>query len=143
MSQKINFIELKTAKYLLIIPLIFGLLVFYSCKDSNSKQNNSVKNDKTMEIPFLVDQVKEQIAVQGNLSDNEDNALNLLQKVMKGKEFDPKLVESVQKLIAQNNKSTLEQKVSKILDAIQIKGNISVSDEKAINDLLSLTVANN
>ncbi|MGB6269167.1 MAG: hypothetical protein WBF67_09165 [Olleya sp.] len=96
-----------------------------------------------MEIPFLVDQVKEQIVVQGNVSDEEDNALNLLQKVMKGKEFDPKLVETVQEFIAKNDKSALEQKVSKILDAIQIKGNISESDEDAINDLLSLTVANN
>ncbi|WGD35507.1 hypothetical protein [Olleya sp. YS] len=127
----------KTVRRLQIISLIILMLVSSSCLDS--KKSSSYAED----IPTTVNQIKEQIAVQGHVSDQEDNALQLLKKVMSGKAFDPTLVDKVQKFIAQENKTKLEKKISNVLDAIQIKGNISDKDVEAINELLAITVGTN
>jgi beta-lactamase regulating signal transducer with metallopeptidase domain len=138
MLQKSKSKQVKLAKYLLLIPMVLGMLVYTSCVDSNSDNLESTKTQ--IEIPLLVNQVKEQIAVQGNISNPEEKALDLLFKTMKGKEFDPKLVEEVHQLIGKKDKSKLELKLANVFDAIQIKGNISDVDEIAIKDLLILTV---
>ncbi|WP_397364599.1 M56 family metallopeptidase [Olleya sp. R77988] len=142
MLQKSSSKQVNLIKYLLIIPMVFGMLVFASCVDSNSKQTNVSENKQSVDIPFLLSQVKEQIAFQGNISDKEDEAINLLLKVVKGKEFDPKLVEEVHQLIGRKDKSDLEAKLSNVFDAIQIKGDISNKDEDAIKDLLLVTTEN-
>ncbi|RAJ18151.1 hypothetical protein [Olleya aquimaris] len=129
-------VKVKYLKRLLLSTIIILMVFFTSCLDSKNSTN------QTEDIPTIVNQIKEQIAKQGHVSDQEDNALILLKKVVHGKEFDPTLVEKVQDLIAQDNKTKLEQNISNLLDAIQIKGNISDKDEEAIKDLLALTVGN-
>lgn len=138
MLHKLN--SIKLTKYIVLIPMLLVMLTYTSCNNLKSSQNEIVGLEDGNEIPYLTNKIKEQIAIQGNVTDDEDKALHLLNKIMKGSDFNPKLVEEVSQLIDKKDKSNLEQSLASLFDAIQIKGNITDSDNKAIEDLLALTV---
>ncbi len=125
---------------LLLVPIVLSMLAFMSCNNLKSNQNKIVGLEDGTEIPYFTNKIKEQIAIQGNVTDDEDKALNLLYRITKGTEFDPKLVEEVHQLIDKKGKSNLEQNLSSLFDEIQIKGNLTDSDDAAIENLLALII---
>lgn len=132
-------------KYLLTLPLIFGMLLISSCNDSVTEESpmlvEEVENEKS---PLInkVKIVKEQIQIQGNVTDHEQKGLDLLLSAIKGTEFDPNLVEEVQAFEATKDKSKLTKKIADVFEQIQIQGNITDEEEKVLKSLLVLTADN-
>lgn len=133
MLQKSKSKQIKLTKYLLIIPLVFGMLVYTSCQDSKSNYDD-------IDIATLTEEIKGQIAIQGNISDSEDNALNMLLKTFKGSDIDTQLITDVNQFVNKSSKTKLEDKLATLFDVIQVRGDISDKDENAIKDLLVLTI---
>jgi len=128
-------------KYLLVIPLIYGMLLFSACNDVMGQDDTAMNEEASSKTPLIekIDVVKEQIQIQGIVNDHEQEGLNLLLAAVKGKEFDPKLVEEVHAYEATKGKSKLTKKIADVFEQIQIQGNINDEEEKTIKSLLVLT----
>ncbi len=87
-----------------------------------------------------VNAVKEQIEKQGNATDEENEGLNVLYKIVSSEKFDSELVSTTQKFIDKKGKSTLSQKIADVMDQIQTQGTISDAEEKALKLLLIYTI---
>ncbi len=142
MLQKSKSKQVNLTKYLLLIPMIFGMVIYTSCVDADSNLNQIATANSTADLPELVTEVKNQIAKQGNVSKDEEEVLSLLLATVKSNEFNPDLVKKITQLTAKKNKSILEQKLASVFRKIQEKGNISETDDQALKDLLILTSKN-
>lgn len=135
--------QVKLVKYALLIPIVFGILIYTSSAQvDNAKLDTSVLKEIPSEGSLLIEKisaVKKQIQKQGNVTDEEQENLNLLYKVVSGENFDADLVKKVQKLIDKKDKSELSQKVADVMDQIQKQGNISDDEEQKLKLLLLYT----
>lgn len=128
-------------KYLLIIPMVLGMLVYASGSQHFNNQEISVENNETP-LTKKIAAIKSQIAVQGNVSKEEEKGLSLLLKIVKEKDLNKGFIKKVQKFMNSNGKSDLEQKIADVFEQIQIQGNVSNEEERALKKLLVLTSEN-
>lgn len=80
MIQKSKSKKIVQLKYLLLVPLVFGMLVYTSCsgdKAEISEEANQVSNQDT-EIMTKINELSEAIMKKGNLTDEEKRALDFL-----------------------------------------------------------------
>nr|WP_321232333.1 M56 family metallopeptidase [uncultured Psychroserpens sp.] len=137
--------QINLSKYLLIIPLILGMLVYSSCSVFRKKQDDTaVKQENTVvkQESVLITQIqaiKNQIQIQGNTTPDEENGLNLLLKTIEAKSLDMELVENVQSYINAKDKTSLMDKIAIVLNQIQVQGNLSDVEVKTLKELLVLT----
>ncbi|MFV9549902.1 M56 family metallopeptidase [Algibacter sp. PT7-4] len=143
MLQKSKSKQVKLFKYVLLFPMVFGMLVYTSClqADTAQKTNAVVEEKAGRETPLLerIKTVKKQIQVQGNLSDNEEKGLKLLFEVIKGEELNPNLIEDVRLYTMQETNSKLVKNISNVFKQIQIQGNVSDEEYRELKKLLVLT----
>ena len=126
-------------------PVIFGILVYTSCVQNAYSQKDTQSETKMVGNSPLIEKiqaVKEQIQVQGNTNRDEDYSLNLLLKVVKGKDLDQSLLYEVQSFISSKNKTPLMEKVSDLLNQIQVQGEVTQDEDRALKNLLVLTSDN-
>ena len=130
-------------KYLLLMPLICGMLVYTSCSEVLTEENHTAvldtENGKTPLIQ-AIGEVKEQMQIQGYASDHEQKGLDLLLQAIKGNEFNPNLVNEVHAYEATKGKSRLTGKIANVFQQIQVQGNITDEEEKTLKSLLVLTL---
>ena len=144
MLQKTKSKQVNLFKYMLLIPMIFGMLVYTSCiqdeKDNQSK-TELVEKVEAGESPLIkkIKAVKSQIEVQGNVNSIEEKGLNLLLEIVKGEDFDPALVEEVRLFTTQKSESELVEKISNVFEQIQIQGHVGDDEYKELKKLLVLT----
>ena len=144
MLQKSKSKQINLFKYALLIPMIFGMLLYTS---SNAQEKNLEVVKEVTEIQKLekspliekIKAIKSQIEVQGNTSDEEDNGLKLLLKVAKQDALDPKLIEDVQVFMEMEPKTALIFKISDVFEQIQIQGTMTDQEDKGLKNLLLLT----
>ena len=130
-------------KYLLVMPLVFGMLLFSSCNDIGAQDDTAIINEaENGRTPLIiaVDELKEQMQIQGGASEHEQKGLDLLLASIKGKEFDPNLVNEVHAYEATKGKSKMTGKIANVFKQIQIQGNITDEEEKTMKSLLVLTI---
>ncbi|MFI0430281.1 M56 family metallopeptidase [Mariniflexile sp. HMF6888] len=142
MLQKSKSKQVHLFKYTLLIPMVFGMLVYTSCiQNLNAQQTNNsdVALNKNSPISELVWAIKRQIQVQGNVSDEEDKGLKLLMKIVKEDSLNPELVNNVTVYANQKNKTQLMEIIAELFNQIQIQGRTTSEEEKAIKSLLILT----
>ncbi|MDT0556354.1 M56 family metallopeptidase [Patiriisocius hiemis] len=80
MIQKSKSKKIFQLKYLLLVPLVFGMLVYTSCSDDKtgvSEEANQVSSSDT-EIMTKINELSEAIMKKGNLTDEEKRALDFL-----------------------------------------------------------------
>ncbi|TYA69964.1 M56 family metallopeptidase [Seonamhaeicola marinus] len=132
-SKKTNLL-----KYALLIPMVIGMLAYAS---SSKELEHTAAVNYTKKTPLLekIHAVKTQIAIQGNVSENEENMLNLLLETLKGSEFNQEYINKVNKFLNSKWKSKLENKIAAVFEQIQVQGNISNEEETALKHLLVLT----
>ena len=143
MLQKSKSKQVRLFKYVLLIPLVFGMLVYTSCiEDTNVKDStDNIAKETQKETPLInkIKSVKNQIQVQGNLNENEEKGLTLLLKIVKGENFDQDLVDQVRVYTSQQSESELVKKISNVFEQIQIQGNLNNEEIKELKGLLILT----
>lgn len=147
MLQKSKSKQINLFKYALIIPVVLGMLIYNS---SYAQEKNLEVIEEVVEIVKLEDtplvnklsRLSRQIQVQGNISDEENNGLELLLKIAKQDVLDSNLIGQVQTFMNRDPKTTLISKISDVFQQIQIQGNISNEEEKALKKLLVLTSNN-
>ena len=147
MLQKSKSKQINLFKYALIIPVVLGMLIYNS---SYAQEKNLEVIEEVVEIVKLEDtplvnklsRLTRQIQVQGNISDEENNGLELLLKIAKQDVLDSNLIGQVQTFMNRDPKTTLISKISDVFQQIQIQGNISNEEEKALKKLLVLTSNN-
>tara|TARA_R110002126_G_C10373447_1_gene493597 strand:- start:79 stop:1089 length:1011 start_codon:yes stop_codon:yes gene_type:complete len=143
MLQKSKSKQVRLFKYALLIPLVFGMLVYTSCiEDTNVKDStDNIAKETQKETPLIkkIKSVKNQIQVQGNLNENEEKGLTLLLKIVKGENFDQDLVDQVRVYTSQQSESELVKKISNVFEQIQIQGNLNNEEIKELKGLLILT----
>ncbi|WP_298494126.1 M56 family metallopeptidase [uncultured Algibacter sp.] len=143
MLQKSKSKQINLFKYALLIPLVFGMLIYTSCIEATNvkKDGVSITKDIDKESPLIkkIKSVKHQIQVQGNLNENEEKGLNLLLKITKGENFDQGLVNQVRDYTSQQADSELVKMISEVFEQIQMQGNVSDEENKELKGLLVLT----
>ncbi|MEL6810206.1 MAG: M56 family metallopeptidase [Bacteroidota bacterium] len=80
MLQKSNSRKIFQLKYLLLVPVVFGMLLYTSCVDESTAQNTEAEMaeaEKTEVMQRIVD-LSEAIMKKGNLTPEEDKALTFL-----------------------------------------------------------------
>ncbi len=143
MLQKSKSKQVSLFKYVLIIPVVIGMLVYTSCIEANNTKDTSynIEKETQKETPLIkkIKAVKNQIQVQGNVNDNEEKGLKLLLGITKGEAFSQELVNEVQKYTSQASKSELTKKISDVFEQIQVQGNINDEEDMELKKLLVLT----
>tara|TARA_R110002096_G_scaffold178009_1_gene354799 strand:+ start:22900 stop:24927 length:2028 start_codon:yes stop_codon:yes gene_type:complete len=143
MLQKSKSKQIHLFKYVLLIPMLFGMLVYSSCIENTDVKDSSYNIDKEVlkETPLIkkIKDVKHQIEIQGNLSDNEEKGLILLLNIVKGEAFNQELVNEVHNYTSQTSKSELTEMISEVFEQIQIQGNLNEEEDKELKKLLVLT----
>ncbi|WP_142785066.1 M56 family metallopeptidase [Changchengzhania lutea] len=131
-------------KYALLVPIILGMLIYTSCSENSKSvdENSAINEEVTTEIIEKIKAVKNQIQIQGDINETEERGLGLLTQIMKESELNPELVKSVNDYNAMSPKTELVKKISAVFDEIQIHGELSDADVKAIKGLLVLTNEN-
>ena len=110
------------------------LLLLISCKE---------KKTAIESITQTVDLIKEDIQKKGLVSREEANGLNLLSMMVSSNSLDNDLVQKVQTYMDSPDPSELSKKIVTLFDLVQIQGNISDVDQKALDDLVRLTSLDN
>ena len=135
--------QVKLLKFALIIPIVFGMLIYTSCIDATNVKGSSYNIEKENKTDtYLINKiksVKNQIEVQGYLNENEEQGLNLLLAITKGENFDQALIDQVTAYTSQKSESELVKKISAVFGQIQIQANLSDEENKALKGLLILT----
>ena len=144
MLQKSKSKQVKLFKYVLIIPVILGMLAYTSSLEALNSKNVSLEKLESKgqdETPLIkkIKSVKDQIQVQGNISDVEEQGLNLLLAVTKGENLDQNLIDKVSAYTIQQTDSKLVKQISEVFEQIQMQGNITDEENKALKSLLVLT----
>jgi len=86
MLQKSKSKKIFQLKYLLLVPVVCSMLVYTSCsEDANAQsvENTNTNSSKSLLIQ-KIEAVKEQMAVQGNVSPEEKKALKVLSALVSG-----------------------------------------------------------
>ena len=82
MLQKTKSKQVQLVKYALLIPVVFGMLLYSSCSQEAAAQENSLSNESqekaSSEVLQSIADLKESIAAKGNMTDEEKNALKTL-----------------------------------------------------------------
>jgi hypothetical protein len=143
MLQKSKSKQVYLFKYALLVPMVFGMLVYTSCADNTGEKEvpeliNPDNNQET-ELVKTVNEVKYQIQIQGDISDQEEKGLDLLLQTVKGSGLSSSLVNDVQEFIANKDETKLTEKISYVFEQIQAKGEVSEAETKALKGLLILT----
>lgn len=140
MLQKSKSKQINLLKYTLLVPMVFGMLVYTSCLQADNAKINNQPSDKitTNDTPLIekIKAVKDQIETQGNINKEEEEGLNLLLQVVRQNEFDAKLLTKVQIYKNLENKTPLVEKISEVFKQIEIQGNISEEEERKVKGLL-------
>ncbi|MFT5892929.1 MAG: bla regulator protein BlaR1 [Dokdonia sp.] len=76
MLQKTKSKQILKAKYLFLLPALFSILVYTACTDANAKETGYNTSDS--EVIKNIETLKNSIAKQGNLSEEEEKALKVL-----------------------------------------------------------------
>ncbi|PIV94965.1 MAG: blaR1 peptidase M56 family protein [Flavobacteriaceae bacterium CG_4_10_14_3_um_filter_33_47] len=143
MLQKSKSKQINLLKYVLLIPMIFGMLVYTSCVQNLYSQEKKIQSDIKMaqdnKLIQKIKAVKNQIQIQGNTSEEEDKGLNLLLKIVKQNDLDTQLVEEVQAYTSVEPKTDLMLKIVDVFEQIQAQGTISEEENKTLKELLILT----
>lgn len=143
MLQKSKSKQIKLFKYALLIPVVFGMLVYSSCIQSTKTQNQTLNTNTGKEGETIlikkIKAVKSQIQIQGNISDEEEKGLGLLLRLAKQDELDTKLIKEVQTFTSQNSQTELIEKISDVFEQIQVQGNITNLENKTLKELLIFT----
>lgn len=86
-----------------------------------------------------INAVKEQIEMEGNISEDGEKGIQLLFKMLT-LETNPneKLIGEVQTYMNASNKSELHQRITDLFEAIQVKGDMTVEEDLALKTLLTL-----
>ena len=138
--------QVQLLKYTLLIPMIFSMLIYTSCsQDKQGKEDLSIDIQINKNESILIDKigaVKEQIQIQGNTTPEEEKGLSILLNAISGKDLNPELVKELQEYLNVKQKSPLSEKISDVLNQVQVQGNISLEEEKALKMLLVLTTEN-
>jgi hypothetical protein len=141
MLQKTKSKQIQLIKYLLLIPMIIGMLIYTSCSEEANvpKIENNTKIESG-ELLKIIDAVKEQIEIQGNISKAEENGIALLSKMFAShsRDINHELISDVQNYNDEKNKSELHKRISNLFQAIQEQGNISTEEELSLKALLIL-----
>lgn len=146
MLQKSKSKQIKLLKYLILLPIVFGMLILTSCMQSgNAQSNNSITTvQDIINTPLImkINAVRHQIQRQGNISKSEEQGLDLLLAIVKDKEINQDFINKVQTFISSENKSDLEFKIAEVFEQIQKQGNLDLEEEKTLKGLLLLTSEN-
>ena len=137
--------EIHLLKYALLVPIVLGMIVYTSCSEVQPQKEITVVGELATDGSQLIEKinaVKGQIEIQGNTTDEEHKGFDLLLRTVTGTEFDPELVKEIQAYTASENKTALMQKVTDVFEQIQIQGNISDEEEKALKGFLVLVTDN-
>lgn len=102
--------------------------------------NSNHDRPESGELLNKIDAVKEQIEVQGNISDKEEKGIELLfdMLTLDAESVNQKLIEDVQNFNNAKNKSELHQRISDLFLAVQEQGDMSVEEELSLKTLLTL-----
>jgi bla regulator protein blaR1 len=152
MLQKSKSKQIHLVKYALLIPIVFGMLIYTSSAQNaySSKKEvlldyvqDKISQNASEEIqntPLIekIKAVKNQIEIQGNVSPEEEKGLDLLLKIIKSTELDTDLVKEIQAYTDIENKTVLVEKISDVFLQIQEQGNITTEEEKALKGLFIL-----
>jgi len=133
-SRQVNIV-----KYVLLIPMVLGMIFYTSCVQENGQDDKVVQEKSILQNTSLIEKieaVKSQIEIQGNTTNEEHQGFDLLLRTVTGTELDPELVKEVQLYTASKNKTPLMQKVTEVFEQIQKQGNISDDEEKALKGFL-------
>ncbi|WP_159019096.1 M56 family metallopeptidase [Algibacter sp. L3A6] len=143
MLQKSKSKQVYLFKYALLVPMVFGMLVYTSCADNTGEKEVpeliSPDNNRETELVKTVNEVKYQIQIQGDISDQEEKGLDLLLQTIKGPGLSSSLVNDVQEFMANKDETKLTEKISYVFEQIQAKGEVSEAETKALKGLLILT----
>ena len=143
MLQKTKSKQVSLFKYVLIVPIVFGMLIYTSCLDAtnNKEVSVSVNQELKNETPLIkkIKALKNQIQKQGNLNDHEEKGLRLLLNTAKGREFNQALLDEVTAYTSQKTESELVGKIVAVFEQIQVQGHISEDEDVALKSLLVLT----
>ncbi len=135
-SRPVNLI-----KYVLLIPMVLGMIFYTSCVQENGQDDKAVIEEAILENTTLIERIeamKSQIEIQGNTTDEENYGFDLLLRTVTGTEFSPEIIKEVQLYTASKNKTPLMQRVTDVFEQIQIQGNVSDDEVKALKILLAL-----
>ncbi|WP_418604658.1 energy transducer TonB [Hwangdonia sp.] len=143
MLSKTKSKQVNLFKYALLIPLVFGMLVYTSCTQplnaQNKKSNINIEQKKESPLIKKIKAVKEQIAVQGHVNKEEEKGLSLLLDIAKEETFNANLVEEVQSFTNQESKTELVEKISAVFEQIQVQGYLNDAEVKELKSLLVFT----
>ena len=143
MLQKSKSKKINLFKYVLIVPVILGMLIYTSSIQNVYPQQKETLHEesKIQNTPLIekIKAVKDQIQIQGNTNEEEDRGLNLLLKTVKQSALDMNLVNEVQAYTSMEPKTDLMKKISEVFEQIQVQGNISEEENKTLKELLILT----
>jgi beta-lactamase regulating signal transducer with metallopeptidase domain len=143
MLQKTKSKQVSLFKYVLVVPIVFGMLIYTSCLDATNNKEDSVSVNQELnnETPLIkkIKAIKNQIQKQGNLNDQEEKGLRLLLNTAKGSEFNQALLDEVTAYTSQKTESELVEKIVAVFEQIQIQGHISEDEDVALKSLLVLT----
>lgn len=86
-----------------------------------------------------INAVKEQIEMEGNISEDGEKGIQLLFKMLTlDTSPNEKLIGEVQTYMNASNKSELHQRITDLFEAIQVKGDMTVEEDLALKTLLTL-----
>ncbi|MFD0990181.1 M56 family metallopeptidase [Mariniflexile jejuense] len=137
-SKQVNLL-----KYALLIPMVFGMLVYTSCMQNAYSQNRqTLSEEKIAQNSPLIEKIKaigKQLQAQGNTSEEEDKGLNLLLRIIKQNDLDTELVKEVQTYTSIKPKTKLTEKICDVFNQIQKQGDITDAEDKTLKKLLVFT----
>ena len=145
MLSKTKSKQINLFKYAISFPIILGILAYTSSVQNAYSQNDAQSETKLVGNSPLMEKiqaVKDQIQIQGNTSRDEDYSLQLLLKVVKSNVLDSSLLKEIQDFSSSKHKTPLMEKISDLFNQIQVQGNITEEEEKALKNLLVLTSDN-
>ena len=134
MLQKSRSKQTQLIKYALLIPLVFGMLIYTSC--SNETRNTETAQEKEISVSEAISEIKNSIQKTGSLSEEEEMSLLLLSDIIKSEELDPSLISKAQEYINKGGKSNVEEQVADILFVIQSQGGLEETELKELKSLL-------
>lgn len=129
-------------KYALLIPLVFGMIVYTSCSQTTEVETEiaveGVEGTKSTLIS-KIGAMKQQIEIQGNVNDHEMKGFDLLLRTIKGDKKDETLIREIQAYQATKNESTLTSRIVGVFEQIQKQGNISDDEYRTLKTVMMLT----
>ncbi|MCF1420424.1 M56 family metallopeptidase [Mangrovimonas futianensis] len=86
-----------------------------------------------------IDAVKEQIEIEGHISEEGEKGLEFLLKMLTLEDKpNQQLIKDVQTYMSASPKNELHQRISDLFEAIQVKGDMTVEEDLALKTLLTL-----